>query len=137
MFDLHGNERLTKWKQFRDSIELSNSPFEDVANFWSHAPFVSPYLPPSNPDSWPDPWQLIAVGRFDELAIVIGMLYTIKLTQRFIDSKCEIHTTILSKEKEPIYMLIIDNQQVINFEYRTVSSIKVLENIETSLIWSK
>ena len=137
MFDLHGNERLTKWKQFRDSIELSNSPFEDVANFWSHAPFVSPYLPPSNPDSWPDPWQLIAVGRFDELAIVIGMLYTIKLTQRFIDSKCEIHTTILSKEKEPIYMLIIDDQQVINFEYRTVSSIKVLENIETSLIWSK
>ena len=137
MFDLHGNERLTKWKQFRDSIELSNSPFEDVANFWSHAPFVSPYLPPSNPDSWPDPWQLIAVGRFDELAIVIGMLYTIKLTQRFMDSKCEIHTTILSKEKEPIYMLIIDNQHVINFEYRTVSSIKVLENIETSLIWSK
>ena len=137
MFDLHGNERLTKWKQFRDSIELSNSPFEDVANFWSHAPFVSPYLPPSNPDSWPDPWQLIAVGRFDELAIVIGMLYTIKLTQRFMDSKCEIHTTILSKEKEPIYMLIIDDQQVINFEYRTVSSIKVLENIETSLIWSK
>lgn len=137
MFDLHGNERLIKWKQFRDSIELSNSPFEDVADFWSHAPFVSPYLPPSNPDSWPDPWQLIAVGRFDELAIVIGMLYTIKLTQRFMDSKCEIHTTILSKEKEPIYMLIIDNQQVINFEYRTVSSIKVLENIETSLIWSK
>lgn len=137
MFDLHGNERLIKWKQFRDSIELSNSPFEDVADFWSHAPFVSPYLPPSNPDSWPDPWQLIAVGRFDELAIVIGMLYTIKLTQRFMDSKCEIHTTILSKEKEPIYMLIIDNQHVINFEYRTVSSIKVLENIETSLIWSK
>jgi hypothetical protein len=137
VFDLHGNERLTKWKQFRDSIELSNSPFEDVANFWSHAPFVSPYLPPSNPDSWPDPWQLIAVGRFDELAIVIGMLYTIKLTQRFMDSKCEIHTTILLKEKEPVYMLIIDNQQVINFEYRTVSSIKVLENIETSLMWSK
>ena len=137
MFDLYGNERLIKWKQFRDSVETSNSPLEDVANFWSHAPFVSPYLPPSNPTSWPDPWQLIADGRFDELAIVIGMLYTIKLTQRFMDSKCEIHTTILSKEKEPIYMLIIDDQQVINFEYRTVSSIKVLENIETSLIWSK
>ena len=137
MFDLHGNERLIKWKQFRDSIELSNSPLEDVANFWSHAPFVSPYLPSSNPASWPDPWQLIANGRFDELAIVIGMLYTIKLTQRFIDSKCEIHMTMPSKEKDPIYMLIIDNQHVINFEYKTVSSIAVLENIKTSLIWSK
>ena len=137
MFDLHGNERLIKWKQFRDSIELSNSPLEDVANFWSHAPFVSTYLPPSDPASWPDPWQLIVNGRFDELAIVIGMLYTIRLTQRFMDSKCEIHTTMLSKEEDPIYMLIVDNQHVINFEYRTVSSIKVLENIETSLIWSK
>jgi hypothetical protein len=137
VFDQHATDRLTKWKEFRDSLETSATPLEDVAILWSHAPFVSPYLDPQNPAEWPDPWHLILDSRLDDLAIVLGMLYTIKLTQRFMDSKCEIHTTMLSKEKDPIYMLIIDNQQVINFEYRTVSSIAVLENIKTSLIWSK
>ena len=137
VFNLHDNDRLTAWKQFRATLETSNTPFEDVASFWSSAPFVSPYLNPQNPTEWPDPWTLIVNGHFDELAIVVGMLYTIKLTQRFMNSQLEIHTSTSPEEKDPIYMLIIDNKYVINYEYRTVSSINVLEKIQTSLVWSK
>ena len=46
MFDLYDNDRLIKWKQFRDSIETSQTPLEDVAHLWSRAPFVSSYLNP-------------------------------------------------------------------------------------------
>jgi len=137
VFNLHDNDRLTAWKQFRDNLETSNTPFEDVASFWSSAPFVSPYLNPQNPTEWPDPWTLIVDGRFDELAIVVGMLYTIKLTQRFMNSQFEIHTSTRPEEKESIYMLVIDNKYVINYEYRTVSGINVLEKIQTRLVWSK
>ena len=137
VFNLHNNDRLTAWKQFRDRLETSNTPLEDVASFWSRAPFVSPYLNSQNPTEWPDPWTLIVNGNFDELAIVVGMLYTIKLTQRFMNSQFEIHTSTHPKEKEPIYMLVIDNNYVINYEYRTVSSINVLEKIQTRLVWSK
>ena len=137
MFDSHGTDKLTKWKQFRDSLETSATPLEDVAELWSHAPFVSPYLDPQNPTEWPDPWHLILDSRLDELAIVLGMLYTIKLTRRFIDTHCEIHTSMLSNNKELAYLLIVDNKHVLNLEYSSVVAVEELKRFSTSMIWSK
>jgi hypothetical protein len=137
VFDSHGTDRLTKWKEFRDSLETSATPLEDVAELWSHAPFVSPYLDPQNPTEWPDPWHLVLDSRLDELAIVLGMLYTIKLTRRFIDTHCEIHTSMLSNNKEPTYLLIVDNKHVLNLEYNSVVTVEELKRFSTSMIWSK
>jgi hypothetical protein len=137
VFDSYGTDRLTKWKQFRDSLETSATPLEDVAEMWSHAPFVSPYLDPQNPNEWPDPWHLILDSRLDELAIVLGMLYTIKLTRRFIDTYCEIHTSMLSNKKELAYLLIVDNKHVLNLEYNSVVAVEELKKFSTSMIWSK
>lgn len=136
MFDLYGTDRLTAWKEFRDSLEVSNNPFLDVANFWSRAPFVSPYLDPQNPDEWPDPWHLILDSRLDDLAIVLGMLYTIKLTSRFIDAECEIHTSTSSDRKEPCYILVVDKKHVLNLEYNCVVNIDALAKMNTSIVWS-
>ena len=104
MFNLYGNERLTSWKQFRDTLEISTSPFEDVAELWSHAPFVSAFINPHTSESWPDPWHLIIDGKFDDLAIVLGMLYTLKLTKRFADAEFVIHMDEL-KNKTPYKIL--------------------------------
>lgn len=137
VFDAYGNDRLVEWKEFRDSLEISLNPLEDVAELWSHAPFVSPYLDPQNPSEWPDPWHLILDLRLDDLAIALGMLYTIKLTQRFIDTKCEIHMSMPSNRNEPSYLLIVDEKYVLNFEYKNVVDIKDLADVKTSLIWSQ
>jgi len=137
VFDRHGTQRLTAWKEFRDSLETSDTPLEDVAMLWSQAPFVSPYLNPETPDEWPDPWHLILDLHLDDLAITLGMLYTIKLTQRFKDTSCDIHTSKFETDKHPRYCLIIDNKSVLNFEYRAVLDINSLQNVETRLVWSK
>lgn len=136
VFDEHGTDRLAAWKQFRDSLETSEQPFDDVAKLWSQAPFVSPYLNPKNPAEWPDPWHLILDLRLDDLAIALGMLYTIKLTHRFIDAKCEIHTSMLPNKREPSYLLVVDEKYVLNLEHRNVVSIDALDNVKTSMIWS-
>ena len=137
VFDQYGTDRLASWKEFRDSLETSDHPLEDVAELWAHAPFVSPYLDPQNPTEWPDPWHLILDLRLDDLAIALGMLYTIKLTHRFIDTKCEIHTSMLPNKKEPSYMLIVDDKHVLNLEYKSVVGIEELNGIDTSLIWNQ
>lgn len=137
VFDSYGTDRLTKWKQFRDSLETSATPLEDVAELWSHAPFVSPYLNPQNSSEWPDPWHLVLDSHLDELAIVLGMLYTIKLTRRFMNTHCEIHTSMLLNKKEPAYLLIVDNKHVLNLEYNTVVDVEELKRFSTSMIWSK
>jgi hypothetical protein len=137
VFDLYGNERLAAWKQFRDNLEGSETPFLDVAELWSRAPFVSPYLNPNNSTEWPDPWHLVLDLRLDDLAIALGMLYTIKLTQRFIDTPCEIHMSMSPNNKEANYFLVVDNKYVLNKEYKNVVGIDELKGLKTNIIWSK
>jgi hypothetical protein len=135
VFDLYDNDRLIKWKQFRDSIETSQTPLEDVAYLWSRAPFVSSYLNPLTPDEWPDPWHLVLNSKLDELAIVLGMLYTLKLTQRFIRSQFEIHMSTTKENKHNQYFLLVDNH-VLNLEYGCVLPATQLESLQTSIIWT-
>lgn len=135
MFNQYGTNRLTEWKEFRDRLENSNRPLEDVAEFWSHAPFVNRYLNPNSPDQWPDPWHLVLDNHYDDLAIALGMLYTIKLTQRFMKTKCEIHTSILPKEKSPRYILVVDNSKVLNLEYKNVVDFDRLAGVQTNMVW--
>ena len=137
VFNEYGTDRLASWKEFRNSLETSEHPLEDVAELWAQAPFVSPYLDPQNPAEWPDPWHLILDLRLDDLAIVLGMLYTIKLTSRFIDTECEIHKSIIPDKDDASYILVVDKKYVLNLEYKSVLGVDELKNIETKLLWSK
>lgn len=136
MFDLYGTERLIEWKQFRSSLETDTDPLVRVAELWSRAPFVNPYLDPTDPTKWPDPWQLVLDLKLDDLAICLGMLYTIKLTQRFMDTECEIHTSMLPKEFNKKFFLVVDNSHVLNYTPRSVDSLNVLNRIRTDKIWA-
>ena len=120
MFDSFGNERLIKWKEFRQYLELSSDPLLEVAQFWSKAPFINSFIDSTTPTNWPDPWHLVLDNRYDDLAIALGMLYTIKLTQRFMNSQFEIHMSMSAKEKSQKFFLIIDKKHVLNYEYASV-----------------
>jgi hypothetical protein len=137
VFNLHGSGRLAAWREFRDTLEESNQPFQKVVDLWTKAPFRSDYLNPSTPDEWPDPWELVLKSDLDELAISLGMLYTIKLTQRFSDTKCEIHTIASEEKSKSKYFLIVDDQHVLNLDYGLVSGLDAVDSFQTSLIWSK
>jgi hypothetical protein len=135
MFNLYGNERLIEWKRFRDSLESCSDPLTRVAELWATAPFVNPYIDPNNSNEWPDPWHLVLDSKLDELAISLGMLYTVKLTQRFIDSNCEIHKSMLPNNLEPSFYLVVDQQHVMNYEPRIVHGIGVLDKVQTNILW--
>jgi hypothetical protein len=135
VFDLYGNDRLTEWKKFRDSLETVSNPLEEVSKLWSRAPFVNHYLDPQCPSEWPDPWHLILDGKLDDLAICLGMLYTIKLTQRFMATVCEIHMSMLPKDSSPRFYLVVDNTYVLNYEPRKIHDLTVLQDFQTNTIW--
>lgn len=122
MFDQNETDKLRKWKEFRDSLEHSSTPFEDVALFWSNAPFVNNYLDPFNPKFWPDPWKLIIDHRFDELGIALGMCYTLQLTERFKGNQYEIHMSMPDTKKERRFVLLVDNDIALNWNFRTVAN---------------
>ena len=136
VFDEHGTQRLAAWRQFRQSLETSETALQDVAKLWTHAPFVSSYLDPQLPTEWPDPWHLMLDLRLDDLALVLGMLYTIKLTQRFIDTKCEIHMSMCPEKNSTQYLLLVDNSHVLNLDHGTVVEKQRLESLDTKTIYS-
>ena len=134
MFDVHGIDRLTEWKRFRDKLETSPKPLEEVAEFWSRAPFVNDYLNEKNPTEWPDPWHLVLDERLDDLAIALGMLYTLKLTQRFMDVQCEIHMSMLPNNTI-CHWLLVDGRHILNYKYKEVVDLSELSTTQTSKLY--
>lgn len=133
MFDIHGLDRLVEWKNFRDSLETSDSPLIDTAILWSQAPFVSNYLP-LDPTQWPDPWKLIIDGKFDSLGIALGELYTLQLTARFNRSVFEIYMFPQKKNNE--FFLVVDNG-ILNWRSREVDDFSTVgKDVDIKRVWS-
>ena len=136
MFDSHGTERLAEWKKIRDTLEKADDPFALVCQVWSKAPFVNQYIDPCDQGSWPDPWHLILDSKFDNLAIVLGMLYTLQLTGRFSNEDYTIYM-IQNLSKNPEFCLQVSDTCVLNLEYGGVSSIENLKKFQTNIIYNR
>lgn len=135
MFDLDGIERLTEWKRFRDQLETSEDPLAQCAAFWARAPFVSHYLDPKDAGSWPDPWQLILDSKYDNLAIALGMLYTLQLTTRFMASDFQIYMTSNREKNDREFYLLIDDTHVLNLDYGAVTGRNRLFSLEVNKVY--
>ena len=137
MFDKHGLDRIEEWKHFRDYLEQSPTPYEDVANLWGRAPFVENYLDPRYPETLPDPWHILVDDRLDNIAICLGILYTFKLTERFKDAPCEILELKDPRDSEIIRLLVVDNNRVLNWNPREVVDINDLNGLKIKTLWTK
>jgi len=135
VFDSYDTTRLQQWKEFRNSLENSSTAFQDVAHFWSRAPFVNNYLDPFDSKSWPDPWELVLNDRFDNLGIALGMCYTLQLTDRFKGNKFEIHMSMSQSKKDWRYVLIADNLVALNWDFGSISKVEDLPK-NLTLIWA-
>tara|TARA_B100002019_G_C21179855_1_gene553088 strand:- start:21 stop:443 length:423 start_codon:yes stop_codon:yes gene_type:complete len=112
MFDREYYTRLKIWRDFRNSIEKSETPFEDVLEFWRTTPLGRLAADPYDSKTWPDPWELIANNDYCEFLQILGICYTLQLTERFSNSAFEIHIVLDEKESNIIYLLFVDNQAI-------------------------
>lgn len=112
MFEKSFYERLRVWRELRNKVETSNTPFEDVLDFWRKAPLGRPYTDPYDSENWPDPWELIHENIYCEFLQILGICYTLQLTERFSTSSFEIHITLDKKQDAIVYLLFVDNQAI-------------------------
>lgn len=117
MFDKSIDDRLSAWAQFRQQLEIEESPFDSVWNFWKDAPFI-PYnnaVDPYFQFGWPTPWNIIVHNKYDDFTKALMIGWTLKLTKRFENSLIEIKT-LVDREKSLSYNIIcIDNEWAINY----------------------
>jgi hypothetical protein len=117
MFDLDPDDRISAWSHFRANLNDSATPFNDLIEFWQDAPFI-PYnrnVDPFNQYAWPTPWDIIVENHYDDFTKSLMMAWTLKLTDKFKDSKIEIKT-YADDEKNKVYnLVIVNNSSVINY----------------------
>ena len=123
MFNLPPDERLSAWSRFRKQLEVAEEPLMDLVEFWHQAPFI-PYnkdVDPYNLKSWPTPWEVVVENKYDDFTKALLMSWTLKLTDRFKDSKIEIKTYIDGDRKRQYNLVFIDELFVLNYFDGTVS----------------
>jgi hypothetical protein len=114
MFKLSIDDRLSSWAQHRSNLEESETPFSDVWEFWKDAPYV-PYnnkIDPFHQRSWPSPWEIIVDNHYDDFTKALMIGWSLKLTNRFKESKIEIRT-VVDNTRHIMYNIVCVNEEIV------------------------
>ena len=107
MFCKKYEDRLLAWSEFRQNLETSNTPIQDVIDLYNTAPTVSIHTDPWDNSMWPTPWELVKENQYCEFCTVLGMCYSLQLTERFSQDQFEIHIVIDRKNSSTHYLLYV------------------------------
>lgn len=118
MFKHPPDRRLSEWKELRERLDHSDDPFVEIMEFWGQAPTI-PYnhtIDQYNQQSWPTPWDIIVENKYDEFTVGLMIGYTLKLTEKFANSKVELRTMV-DKDRTKLYNLVyVDDNIVLNYD---------------------
>lgn len=117
MFNQSVDQRLTEWVNHRRRLDEVEDPLQQVWDFWHSAPFVphNRNIDPYFQRSWPSPWEIIEQNKYDEFTRALMIGWTLKLTNKFKNSKIEIRTLVDSSRSREYNLIYIDDNWVINY----------------------
>ena len=102
--------RISAWREFRDLLEESPTPFKDLIHKYKRSPLVSIHIDPWDQSNWPTPWQLVEANQYCDFSRVLGMCYSLQLTNRFKGAEIEIHIASDDENSELMYLLYVDEK---------------------------
>jgi hypothetical protein len=110
-------DRLKSWSELRSHCE--QLPLKDAldltANWWGHAPRMHNIIHWNDQTNWPDPWDLLADNSYDELALALGMSYTVSMIDKF-DCSVEISQAKDDQGQEYNLVLVDDRKYILNYD---------------------
>lgn len=112
MFEKKFYERLRTWNSFRETLETSIDPIQDIIDFYKTAPLVNIQVDPWDPSTWLDPWELVYENQYCDFSKLLGICYSLQLTERFISENFEIHIVTNKKESKVYYLLFFQNKVI-------------------------
>ena len=102
--------RLKSWYALRQTLETSATPLEDVSRYFLRLPRVKIYTDPYDSSTWPTPWELIDENEYCEFNIILGICYTLQLTERFKSIQPTINLAFDNNNKIVYYLLFIEDK---------------------------
>ena len=110
MHTLTYEKRLAAWVEFRQSLESSADPLQDVIDFYNKIPVSTLNCDPWDRETWLNPWELLLENEYCDYCILLGMCYTLQLTDRFSTKDLEIHIGIDDKNTQHYYLLVVGDR---------------------------
>ena len=104
------NARFSSWFKFRQHLETSKDPFKEVASYFLKFNRVKIYTDPYDRSTWPTAWELIAENEYCKFNVILGICYTLQLTERFKDCQPIIKIMIDRESKIVYYLLFVKNK---------------------------
>ena len=94
-------DRLRLWQDFRHRISgLSlDEAVKETGHMWSYAPYQKYYLTLDEPELWPGPWELIFENYYCNLAIALGIVYTLYLSEHKPEIEIRVYNDPSSMEQ--------------------------------------
>jgi len=115
MVDKNYYQRLKIWQNLRLQLENSDQPLEDAIDFFDNIPTENLAVDPYNETTWPNPWLLIEENVYCRFLKILGICYTLQLTDRFSSRDFEIHIGIDSENNDLVYKIQIDNESISSY----------------------
>lgn len=112
MFDKPYEEQLVLWREFREGLKTSEDPVQDTIDFYSSFPTVRMNTDPYDMETWPTPWELLQENSYCNYCILLGICYTIQLSERFKGTPAEIHIGINKEKSDTWFVLHIANTTI-------------------------
>ena len=136
MFGKHYEARLLEWQAFQnETLSNSSDVITDVIELYQKAPKVSIHTDPYSQQTWPGPWELILENKYCDFCKILGICYTLQLTESFKDSNFEIYIGIDRKNHESYYLLSVNNNVIgFNDNYIHISSLPTSIAIERNYL---
>lgn len=130
-------DRLRLWQDFRHQISTLTleEAVKATEHLWSYAPYQKYYLTLDEVKNWPGPWELVFENYYCNLAICLGMLYTLYLSEHkpqleirvYIDPDSMAQYNLLFVEQGK-YVLNMEHDAVLN-KTQVDSSLKLKKTI--------
>lgn len=136
-----GSDYLTQtkflsWYNLRQEVETANNPLYTVSRYFQKLPRVKRYTDPYDSATWPTPWELIEENEFCEFNIILGICYTLQLTERFKNSKPKINLAVDKINKTVYYLLLIDDKVFGYSEDEWIDAVELPNTLITQKIYA-
>lgn len=136
MLELKFEDKVRVWRDLRVKMEDDPCPFSLLLDFLGSLPVSSRKTNPFDPDTQIQPWNLIGNESFTEYEIAQLCAYTLQLTDRFCESKVEIHISKDIEDDRFMYLVYLDNSTILGYGKEAVKVEKLPKNIISQKVYA-
>ena len=120
MFNQKYEDRLLLWREFRESLETSDDPLQDVVSFYSSAPLVSIQTDPYTQENWPTPWEILYHKLYCQNTVSLLIYHTLHI---LLEDPADLKIILIDDTRNRFLVPTLEDKYIFNYVLGVISNI--------------